>query len=341
MQQFFKTILPSYDIRAASLHIEKELHTKSWHHDLHYKIRADGVAYSARLIRKNRSPHEAFGILNEKIIEEQIRFITFLNEQNIPFMKMKLTADQKPYIYVSFKNKVYLFVLFQWMDGKHITCCDEKVAKIFGQKAREILEVSSRFHSPVFKKTSHLNGYTQFIELIREKTTSLSEPLNQRIETYLEKAECFIKHSYPPNGYEFIVQSDLNPLNILWDEENLVAGIVDFESIGYTDRIEGLAWLIKWYSRTEGIHSHEMSPAVAKAFLQGYRYDHHLKFEEMTRLSSLLWLTGCLNWNFVKKTIELLEKGQSSPLDEHLKVYERRGEQLRGLLSNLRLSQDV
>ena len=37
------------------------------------------------------------------------------------------------------------------------------------------------------------------------------------------------------------------------------------------------------------------------------------------RLSSLLWLSGSLNWNFVKKTLSVLEDARQ--LEEHLKVY--------------------
>ena len=41
---------------------------------------------------------------------------------------------------------------------------------------------------------------------------------------------------------EFIVQTDLNPLNVLWDSSEQIKGIVDFESISYVDRIEGLSF---------------------------------------------------------------------------------------------------
>ncbi|MEK1830292.1 phosphotransferase [Priestia megaterium] len=66
------------------------------------------------------------------------------------------------------------------------------------------------------------------------------------------------------------MQSDLNPLNILWDETDSITGIIDFEHIGYTDRIEGIAWLIKWYSRTQGIGNNEVSPRLAQSLLKGY-----------------------------------------------------------------------
>ena len=103
-----------------------------------------------------------------------------------------------------------------------------------------------------------------------------------------------------------------------------------FESIGYVDRIEGLAFLMKWYSRTKGIQSHKVCSKVARAFLEGYKANNILTSNDYKRLSSLLWLSGSLNWNFVKKTMSLLGDGRE--LEEHLKVYRIRGERLSSLL---------
>ncbi len=132
----------------------------------------------------------------------------------------------------------------------------------------------------------------------------------------------------------FIVQTDLNPLNVIWNSNQCVKGIVDFESIGYVDRIEGLAFLIKWYSRTKGIESHEVYSSVAKTFLEGYRAHNILTSNDYKRLSSLLWLSGALNWNFVKKTLSMLD--DVGRLEEHLKVYRVRGERLSSLISRER-----
>lgn len=95
--------------------------------------------------------------------------------------------------------------------------------------------------------------------------------------------------------------------NFLESFKGEVIGIVDFESITYTDRVEGLAWLIKWYLRPYGIGSHEMSPDLAKAVLRGYDAEEILTQNDLSRLPSLLWLSGCLNWNFIDKTIGLLK----------------------------------
>ncbi|TCJ82334.1 UNVERIFIED_ORG: hypothetical protein EDC93_103518 [Bacillus cereus] len=47
-------------------------------------------------------------------------------------------------------------------------------------------------------------------------------------------------------------------------------------------------------------------------------------------IHSLLWLSGSLNWNFVKKTMSLL--GEENELVEHLRVYKIRGGSLSSLL---------
>ena len=129
------------------------------------------------------------------------------------------------------------------------------------------------------------------------------------------------------------MQSDLNPLNVLWDNEENIIGIVDFEHIGYTDRIEGLAWLIKWYSRTSGLGSHDVSPKLTESFLLGYRSHDFLRQEELLRLSSLLWITGCLNWGFVNKTINILKNGNRNQLYDHLAIFRERGIKLSSLVS--------
>ena len=200
----------------------------------------------------------------------------------------------------------------------------QKRWQVFGKEARKIHDISSPFQSSTFEKKSHLDGYGEFIKLLDNKGGTC-----KKLRGYIELAKYHIECAHT-SDLEFIVQTDLNPLNVLWDTNQCVKGIVDFESIGYADRMEGLAFLIKWYSRTEGIESHEVCPKVARAFLEGYGANNILTSNEYKRLSSLLWLSGSLNWNFVKKTMSLM--GDESALVEHLRVYKGRGERLSSLL---------
>ncbi|PGS50585.1 hypothetical protein [Bacillus sp. AFS041924] len=53
--------------------------------------------------------------------------------------------------------------------------------------------------------------------------------------------------------------------------------------------------------------------------------------EQIERLSSLLWLSGCINWNFFKTTSELIKTNEEK-LNTHLNYYLQRGKKLEELL---------
>jgi Ser/Thr protein kinase RdoA (MazF antagonist) len=340
MYQLLEKALQPYFIGNGSLVIEKELHIASWHHDLHYKILVDGKAYSARFIKHNRSSNMVFGVITNEVLLEQAKFCQYLVKQHIPFMKLVPISETMPFHTVEWEGENYRFILFQWIEGQHITHCNEHLAEEFGKMARRFHDVSSVYDSSVFPKTSHLVGYNGFVDQLRNKMNSLSIPhyLFEMVEDYLKVTEGHLAKA-TTQSYDFIIQSDLNPLNVIWNDDKIVTGIVDFESIGYTDRIEGLAWLIKWYSRTMGIHSSEMSSNVAYAFLKGYRADEFMRHHDIGRLSSLIWLSGCINWNFVKKTIFILETKDKEELKKHFDFYYHRGEKLLSLIRDYQINE--
>ncbi len=307
-----------------SLAVEEELHKDSWNTDLHYKIMVNGKRYSARFINSKRTINPAFGtLLNEQLIE-QVRFTYYLREHGILFMQINKNRAGESFTLVIWNDEQYRFVLSNWIEGEHITNCTEVIAKAFGTEARKIHDISCASQSSIFQKKSHLDGYAQFIHMLESRASTCGE-----LREYIELAKYHIECAYT-SELEFIVQTDLNPLNVLWDSNQQIKGIVDFESIGYVDRIEGLAFLLKWYSRTEGIQSHEVSPSVASAFLEGYKASNIVTSNDYKRLSSLLWLSGSLNWNFVKKTLSVISDERE--LEEHLEVYRVRGERLSSLL---------
>ncbi|MDV6039609.1 phosphotransferase [Bacillus sp. SM-B1] len=324
MEQIIKNILINYFKEIHSLIVEEELHKNSWHTDLHYKIIVNGNRYSARFINSDRTSNPAFGTLSNEQLKEQVRFTYYLREHGIPFMQIQENMAGDCFSLLTWNEEQYRFVLFTWMEGEHITHCTETMAEVFGKEARKIHDISSTFKSSTFQKKSHLDGYGEFIKLLDNKDSTCKE-----LRGYIELAKYHIECAHM-SDLEFIVQTDLNPLNVIWDSNQSVKGIIDFESIAYVDRIEGLAFLIKWYSRTEGVESHVVCPKVAKAFLKGYGANNILTSNEYKRLSSLLWLSGSLNWNFVKKTLNLM--GDESALVEHLRVYKGRGERLSSLL---------
>ncbi|MCP9282231.1 phosphotransferase [Bacillus wiedmannii] len=324
MKQIIKDILINYFKEIYSLIVEEELHKNSWHTDLHYKIMVNGNRYSARFINSDRIINLAFGTLSNEQLKEQVRFTYYLREHGIPFMQIKENRVGDSFAFVTWNEEQYRFVLSTWMEGEHITHCTETMAEVFGKEARKIHDISSTFQSSIFQKKSHLDGYGEFIKLLENKGGTCKE-----LRGYIDLAKSHIECAHT-SDLEFIVQTDLNPLNVIWDSNQCVKGIVDFESIGYVDRIEGLAFLIKWYSRTEGIQSHEVCSSVASSFLEGYKASNIVTSNDYKRLSSLLWLSGSLNWNFVKKTLSVISDERQ--LEEHLEVYRVRGERLSSLL---------
>ncbi|MED1383918.1 hypothetical protein COL41_10275 [Bacillus mycoides] len=328
MKQIIKDVIINYFKEIHTLVVEEELHKNSWHTDLHYKTIINGNRYSARFINSNRISNPAFGTLSNEQLKEQVRFTYYLREHGIPFMQIKENRAGESFTFVTWNGEQYRFVLSTWIEGEHITHCTETIAEAFGKEARKIHDISSTFQSPIFQKKSHLDGYGEFIKLLENKGGTCKE-----LRGYIDFAKYHIECAHT-SDLEFIVQTDLNPLNVIWNSNQSVKGIIDFESIGYVDRIEGLAFLIKWYSRTKGIESHVVCPEVARAFLEGYGANNILTSNDYKRLSSLLWLSGSLNWNFVKKTMSLL--GDESALVEHLRAYKIRGENLSVLVSKER-----
>ncbi|HHY0837575.1 TPA: phosphotransferase [Bacillus thuringiensis] len=324
MKRIIRNVVINYFKEIHPLIVEAELHKNSWHTDLHYKIIVNGDRYSARFMNSDQTTNPDFGTLSNEQLKEQVRFTYYLREHGIPFMQIKENRAGGSFTFVTWNDEQYRFVLSTWIEGEHITHCTETMAEIFGKEARNIHDISSTFQNSTFQKKSHLDGYGEFIKLLENKGGTCKE-----LRGYIELAKCHIECAYT-NNLEFIVQTDLNPLNVLWGSSQKVKGIVDFESISYVDRVEGLAFLIKWYSRTEGMESHVVCPKVARAFLEGYGANNILTLNEYERLSSLLWLSGSLNWNFVKKTMNLM--GDESALVEHLRVYKGRGERLSSLL---------
>ncbi|KIL47953.1 phosphotransferase enzyme family protein [Jeotgalibacillus campisalis] len=308
---------------------------ENFHGDHHFQIQLENNYYSARFVGSHRYDHDVFGELTDDILTEQMRFCDFLNENEIPFMRRKPPADGNPYIHLSWKDSAYRFLLFEWMEGRHITQCTEEVAYKMGKMVRGY-HAKTYTYSASLPKVSHLTGYGKFIEMIRTAMAGSIINGQQRsiLHTYLQTAEHHIERSAASN-FDFIMQSDLNPLNILWDERDAITGIIDFEHISYTDRIEGLAWLIKWYSRPDGIGSNVGSPKLAQCLLKGYGPEEFLNKENLVRLQSLVWLSGCMNWGFTAKTLDLVKeydgRGQME-LNGHLVKYQERGEKLKSLV---------
>jgi Ser/Thr protein kinase RdoA (MazF antagonist) len=332
MIDILKLAIEPFGLKSATLTIEQELQPNNWHGDLHYKINVNGKFYSARLLSNKRYEQSAFVEITDDVLKEQIRFCKFLNESGIPFMNHCSTANDELFTIVRKGDQEWRFVLFEWIKGEHITHCSAIVVEKFGVMARRIHDISAEFESIIFERKSHLIGYQQFFQLIKTEfeKSKLNPATRDLIQQYLHSASHHLEKA-KTDPLNYIIQSDLNPLNILWNDKEEIIGVIDFESITYTDRIEGLAWLIKWYSRIGGTKSNEMSPTLASAFLRGYG-EEILSIDDFVRLPSLLWLSGCLNWNFTAKMIELLKGQEEGFIFELLSQYLKRGEALTELM---------
>ncbi|TKI95241.1 aminoglycoside phosphotransferase family protein, partial [Bacillus cereus] len=76
--------------------------------------------------------------------------------------------------------------------------------------------------SSIFQKISHLDGYVEFINMLESRASACKE-----LREYIDLAKYHIECAYT-SELEFIVQTDLNPLNVLWGSSQKVKGIVDF-----------------------------------------------------------------------------------------------------------------
>lgn len=330
-EDLLKSAIKPYGLNPQTIIVEKELQPNSSHGDLHFKIRVNEKSFSARFMSNKRYEHSVFAELTDEVLAEQIQFCHYLRHSGIPFMKPWSTLDNKAFTYV--KDKDWRFVLFEWIEGEHVTHCTEPISEKFGAMARKIHDISTNYVSEIFTKQSHISGSEQFLHMIRSELESseLTPTTIDLLQKYIALIEHHISEA-KTDVFDYIIQSDLNPLNILWDDTGDIVGVVDFESITYTDRVEGIAWLIKWYSRTHGIASHAMSPELAKAVLRGYRVEEVLTPRDFQRLPALLWLSGCLNWNFTATTINLLKSNENLLLQEHLTKYFKRGDTLLSLI---------
>ncbi len=248
-------------------------------------------------------------------------------------MQIVKSRKNERFLSVLIDNQSYRFILFKWIDGIHITNFNHMITEKLGIMAASFHETAARFKCNYFPKKSHLIAYEGFVNrLIAELNSSdILKENKSLLSDYLELTKLHINNAQTEQ-FEFIIQSDLNPLNIIWDNEDLtIKGIIDFESITYVDRIEGLAWLIKWYSKTSENTSIGMSKNLVEKFMNKYCNHFQIRTEHIDRLSSLLWLSGCINWGFYRKTSNLINTNENK-LKPHLDYYLKRGKELKALL---------
>lgn len=331
IQNLFTTGLKLYGFNSEEIIIQKKLND-NWHGDYHYKILAKGKAYSARIISARRYDHSAFVELNDHTLTEQMKVCETLSNKGIPYMRQRKPDNGEYYVGFNFEGEYYRLILFDWIYGLHLTRITPSIAEKIGHFAREFHDAieQSDFDLPF---SNHNDGTTEFLRILLSSIQDVRLSLQEKelLDFYITKVESNIDiiQRVTNSSKNIIIQSDLNPMNILWDESNSIVGVVDFEHFCYSHRIHNYAWLLKWYSRTQGVGSHDADPILAKMIGSAYRFEEVFTKEEIKCLPFILWMTGCFNWNFIAKTKAiLLSEKKNDDLLIHLNNYLKRGESL-------------
>jgi Ser/Thr protein kinase RdoA (MazF antagonist) len=101
-------------------------------------------------------------LIQQEVLIEQMKFCKYLRNSGIPFMEHVSTSKGEPFTSVKDVDKEWRFVLFEWIQGEHLTHCTESIAGKFGAFARKIHNISSKFDTEVFPKESHSKDHENF-----------------------------------------------------------------------------------------------------------------------------------------------------------------------------------
>ena len=339
-----KLAVLSYSFDFQSLEVDPgSLTTYGKHGDVHFKILINGHPYSIRLLPEQRYTGSDLSYSTSDTLALQLRYTDYLRTQGIPFMeRVKPEQDTFFTTITDPDGQNWTCCLFRWMDGHHVTANTIQTAARLGALARQLHDVSLHQQEIRFPYIDHTVAYQRWLgDLQLLSISRMPEPVRNSLQKYLNLAQQHLntaQHHQSPS-VQPVISTDLNSLNVLWDSDQQIVGIVDHEHIGATDRVQDLAWLIKWYARTEGINSHDVSGRFAKTLLDHYNSPTVLVPEDDPRLAALLWLSGCMNLHFVERTKQLAFDAENNPtgydqFQLHLQTYRARGEQLSRLLRN-------
>lgn len=322
----------SYD---SAIHRSISLSTLGIHGDKHYRIICDDNVYSLRLLADDRYKSET-QLASASDLNQQLRATDRMREHGLPFMKrIQPITDSSTFSTIQDDtDRTWRCVLFDWIDGTHITAQTKSSASKIGALLRQLhdIPVDSQFSFPV---VDHTVAYQKWIHDLSKEDTTITSIDQQNLSNYLDLVQFHIYQAQRTSKNDVlpVLSTDFNALNILWKNDHIV-GIVDHEHIGYSDRIQDLAWILKWYARNEGIHSFSVCHELAQTILENYDmkcFNH----DDFVRLESLLWLSGCFNFHFVQHTLTLLSDSivSNEELSNHLERYRQRGDALLSLLA--------
>lgn len=294
-------------------HVIEKLRMR-WHKDIQYKIKMNGNFYAARIMEKTRE----FNclppvILDDDMLKEQLRIGTFYDENHIPFMKNYMSDC----LYKAFRyqGNEYRFILHQWVEGDVVRYSTENVAYTMGNITRKIHDATLGMRSHTLVE---INGKQEF----RERLQIIEGNIVRRCEcldAYIEFSKEAIEKGFSSDSELIVVHGDLNYDNIILNEEEQIQGIIDFDSIGLSSRINEFAAVMKWYSKNI---NEEYDSRLACKVWEGYKTTDSFTRKELQCLPYLVWLRNCLTNRFVKYYLLSIKNNST---EELIKRYSKSG----------------
>lgn len=298
-----------------------------WHKDLQYKIEMNATFYAARIMKKTREFNCIPPVfLDNDMLREQLKLGTFYNENHIPFMKNYMPDCQ--YKTFQYQGNEYRLILHQWVEGDVVRYSTENIAYFMGNITRKMHDATSGMKSHALVETSGRRDFWERLQILEENRVSRCECL----DTYIEFAKVAFEKGFSSDSELIAVQGDLNFGNIILNEEEQIQGIIDFDSIGLSSRVNEFVGVMKWYSKNK---NEEYDSRLARKIWEGYGAMDSFTKKELQCLPYLVWLRNCLTNKFIKYYLLSIKDNST---EEIIKRYLKSGFDIYKICE--RLSQD-
>lgn len=205
--------------------------------------------------------------INKRDVRNDILFETtwlnYLKKHDVPVVKIKNTADEKPFVI----DNQSVIVLFEFAQGEHIKVRAEKKpnlekVKNAAYELAKIHNVSYNVNINIPRKRNILTEIDRALE-IEDKLLKFSpggDRFIQELKFYQQWAKQNINDKY-------LIHNDYRPLNIFFDG-NKVSAIIDFDWSCQGPAIKDLAHTLCEWSFPDGAKNHW--PDVFSVFLTSY-----------------------------------------------------------------------
>jgi hypothetical protein len=254
----------------------------AWHGDLHMHVRDErGASFSVRAVRLGRARrYEDAEPCTARSVCRQIEVARVFRAAGLPFMQLARGPIEM---------EGFVVVAFAWADARPRVTPDIETARAVGALLRAFHDVGRRVDA---------SGLPRH-DVAAMARRSLVELADVAPAAFLRRAEEVVTRLHARVPRPIVTHGDLNLPNVLFEPPC----VVDFDQIGAQDPYEELAWVIKWWSRRDGVGDNKHEPALARAVLDGY--DERI---ESGALAPILWASGCLNANGAAKLVRARDR---------------------------------